>query len=116
MKTYFTATIHTENGQGCSSTSAACKTREDALTVAFADATYYLGHHRGVHATIEEYCDRCHGEGSLVVRRPRSIARKNCCECRGHKGPISRLSFPCNPHQCVRTIDNGTGEIVTHGR
>lgn len=113
METRFTATIQ-YNENGSCSIPACVKSLSDALTVAFAECTYYLAYNPTVYVTIEENCAQCDGEGTIRVKRPRSVQVKRCPNCRGHVGPISSVSFPVRPHCNVKTIDNGAGQTYQH--
>lgn len=112
--TYFSPSIYLDGNSYASLICAAEETRETALAEAFSSATYYLGHHRRVEASVDEYCAACHGEGTILIRRKRSTTQKRCAACRGHIGALSSIRFPCKPHSNVRTIDNGSGELVSH--
>lgn len=114
MPTYFNVDITVDRPGRCVVSTAAKDTLAEALSDAFSEATYYLGHHRHVHATISEWCRTCHGEGKITIRRPRSTITKDCKDCKAHHGPISTIAFPCVPSACVVQIDNGTGELVCH--
>lgn len=111
MRTHFNATVNFN--QFSSMMSGGMKTREDALSNAFETATYYLGMYDSVEIVIEELCHECDGSGEIRVRMPRSWKTKRCQNCKGHRGPVSVLSFPARPHTNVLSIDNGTGDMLT---
>jgi hypothetical protein len=94
MKPYWRYEIQVDGRCVCS---AADECLSKAISRAVQDCVYYQCIYPAakiVIAGIEDACDRCHNDGSVCIRKPRSMKRVKCPACNGNGSHNTLLPIP----------------------